>query len=171
MIASARRHTLPLLLLILLLFSAGCSEDVKSPYTMLAAIKEQYSQTLGKVSLFDSEAEEGTDAHLDTELVGVMLSDDDSYPAEMAGAEQYAFLCSSELSVCEVWVVKCYTNTSARDVYALFEKRGEMLSGREYDSQDDEASVKGMALKREGRYVFFAVAPNGADIVRTLCEK
>lgn len=134
---------------------------------MIERVKEKYSESLGAVRLYHTEAEEGCEGYIDEGLIIALLGDGE-VPVEMQTVREYAFLCSAQVSLCEVWAVECRTYSGARDVYALFEKRKKLLSAPEYDNAADAEAAGGITLVREGKCVFFAVHKNGSEIVEYL---
>lgn len=134
---------------------------------MIERVKEKYSSSLGAVALYHTEAEEGTEGYIDVGLIAAMLGDGE-VPSEMQLVREYAFLCSAQVSLCEVWAVECRTYSGAREVYALFEKRKKLLTAPDYENEKDGAAAAGTVLVREGKYVFFAVNEQGDEIVEYL---
>ena len=158
------------LVLCALLVLCSCEDIEESTRSMIDRVREKYAETLGAVSLYCSDAEEGHEGYIDEGLIAAMLGDGE-VPAEMQTVEEYAFLCSAQIELCEVWAVKCRTYSEAREVYALFEKRKKLLCGPDYENPRDASAAAGAVLVREGRYVFFAVNEKGAEIVEHLRGK
>ncbi len=167
-------HALRLTALFLALFVAlsfcSCRGEGQSMHEKITGVKKTFGSSLRAVGLYSSAAEEGYDGYIDQGLISAMLGDDGEYPAEMSGCSEYAFLCASGVEICEVWALRCRTYSYARAVYALFEKRLELLSSPDYESDSDAAAVAGAALVRDGKCVYFAVTENGAEIVGYLCS-
>lgn len=147
-------------LLVFLLCS--CSGEQRSSIERIEAARGRFS--FGAVAVYRSDALEGEVGYIDSELLGVMLGDGE-YPDEMAGVGRFSFLCSAEISLCEVWMLECRTYSSARAVYSLFEKRKKLICAPEYDSEQDQAASDGAVLLRDGKYVYFAVCKNGDEVV------
>ena len=154
----------------LLFLLCSCSGGEVSSIERIAEARVRFSSSLGAVRIYRSDAIEGEDGYIDGGLVGVMLGDGEC-PSEMSGVERYSFLCSTGISLCEVWMLECRTYSSARDVYELFEKRKKLLTSPEYEDERDKAAADGTTLVREGKYIYFAVCENATEIVRFLSDK
>ena len=154
-----------LVLVIFLLCS--CSRDATSPKERIAAASERFSEALGAVSVYSSDAREGEAGYIDGDLIVAMLGEG-TFPGEMSGVEEYSIICSQGMRIGEVWMLRCRTYSSARCVYELFEKRKKLITSPEYEDACDEAAARGTVLLREGKYVYFAVSENGEQIVRFL---
>ncbi len=154
--------------LCMVLFLGSCGENTDSTRSMIDRVRGKYSDSLGSVSIYYSDAEEGDAGYIDSALIAAMLGEGEEVPIEMQGVEEYAFLCSAKIELCEVWAVRCRTYSSAREIYSIFEKRKKLLCGPDYENLHDAGAAAGTTLLREGKHVFFAVDENGADIVRYL---
>ena len=142
----------------------SCSDKEVSSIERIAQARVRFSSSLGAVWVYHSDAIEGEEGYIDSGLVGVMLGDGER-PSEMSGVKRYSFLCSTGISLCEVWMLECYTYSAARDVYELFEKRKKLLTSPEYENERDNAAADGSALVREGKCVYFAVCENGDEVI------
>ena len=145
----------------------SCGEREESARSMIDRVRGEYADVLGAVSVYYSDAEEGEAGHIDEGLIAAMLGEG-GVPAEMQNVEEYAFLCSAQIALCEVWAVRCRTYSGAREVYALFEKRKKLICGPDYEDPHDAGAAAGATLMRLGRFVFFAVNEKGAEIVELL---
>ena len=157
------------LFLILVLSVSLCSCRAEKPGALerINTVRESFGESLSKVSVFYSGAEEGSAGYVDDALLSAILGGGE-YPSAMSGCFEYAFLCSSEISLCEVWVIECRTYSSAREVYALFEKRKKLLTSPQYENDRDVSAAQGTVLERVGKYVYFVVNEKGADILHYL---
>ena len=131
---------------------------------MIEGVRENFSDFLGAVRIYYSDAEEGREGYIDEGLIIAMLGDGE-VPVELQTVREYAFLCSSQVSLGEVWAVECRTYSGARDMYNLIQKRKKLLTAPDYENEKDVAAAEGTVLVRDGKRVFFAVNEKGAEIV------
>ena len=153
-----------IVLLFAIFLLCSCSSEAKSPKKQISAVSERCSETLGAVSVYHSDAREGEAGYIDGDMVSAMLGEG-TFPDEMSGVEEYSVICPQGMRIGEVWMLRCRTYSSAREVYELFEKRKKLITSPEYEDERDEAAAGGTVLLREGKYVYFAVCENGAQIV------
>ena len=158
------------ILALVIFLLCSCSQEATLPNERIAAASGRFSETLGAMSIYDSDAREGEAGYIDGDMIAAMLGEG-SYPGEMSGVEEYSIICSQGMRIGEVWMLRCRTYSSARCVYELFEKRKKLITSPEYEDVRDEAAARGTVLLREGKYVYFAVCENGAQIVGFLSGK
>lgn len=157
-------------LLTALLFLCSCNAKEVSTYAQISAVKDKFSSSLTNVRIYSSDFTEEDDGHIDPAFIAALLGDGEEIPDEIKACKEYSFLCSSELSICEAWAVECRTYSSARDVEAIFERRREVLSKQDFESESDISAVTQAKVQRCGRRVYFVAAENSAEILRYLTD-
>ncbi len=153
----------------IMLSVTSCTADEMSALEQICAVRESFSEYLGAVSVYNSGALQGEDGYADGALLCAMLGGAE-YPSELHGAEEYAFLCSSQMELCEVWSIKCRTYSSAREVYGLLNNRKELLTSPDYENDRDAIAADGAELVLDGKNVYFAVNEKGQQIVSFLID-
>ena len=156
---------------LLLLSVLSCKSDEKSPTEQIRSVLGRFHESLGSVRFYRSDVPIGEEGYTDQGMIASLLGNGKDYPSEMAGVSEYALLCASQMEICEVWAVKCRTNSSAKKMHALFEKRRERIGKLDYESETDTVAAKNARVAIDGKYVYFAAAEDAERIIDLLLEE
>ena len=157
-------------ILVLLLSVTSCKKNDANPKEQILGVRDQFSDSLRSVRFYRSDALPGEAGYTDQGLIASLLGNGKDYPPEMAGVSEYAFLCASQIEICEVWAIKCRTHSSAKKIYVLLEKRKERISALNYESEYDTEAASHAHTAINGKNVYFAATKNAEQIIRYLLD-
>ena len=155
--------------LVLSFVLCSCKKSEKSTYEILCGAKQQFSQYLTNVSVYDSNAEPGEAEHIDQGLIAALLGDGSEYPPQMSGCQDYSFFCASSIEVCELWIVRCRTYSCAQSVYELFEERRNRLSKTDFENDADSLAADSAEIIKKGKTVCFAALSCSKQALDHIC--